>query len=292
VANLFKNKANQEVKIGKPDWLKTKISSGKEYRETKQVVKDHKLNTICESGKCPNQAECWSAGTATFMILGNTCTRSCQFCNVATGKPEDVDPFEALRVAKSIKLMNLKHAVITSVDRDDLKDGGAYTWKRTVELIRKHNPEITIETLIPDFKGELENLQPIIDVAPEIVSHNMETVRRITAKVRIQAKYDRSLEVLKRLKDGGIGKTKSGIMVGLGEFKEEVLATMDDLRVAGVSIMTIGQYMQPSKKHLPISEFVHPDVFAFYKEEGMKRGFTHVESGPLVRSSYHAEKHL
>ena len=292
MANLFKNKADQEVKIGKPDWLKTKISSGKEYRETKQVVKDHKLNTICESGKCPNQAECWSAGTATFMILGNTCTRSCQFCNVATGKPEDVDPFEALRVAKSIKLMNLKHAVITSVDRDDLKDGGAYTWKRTVELIRKHNPEITIETLIPDFKGELENLQPIIDVAPEIVSHNMETVRRITAKVRIQAKYDRSLEVLKRLKDGGIGKTKSGIMVGLGEFKEEVLATMDDLRVAGVSIMTIGQYMQPSKKHLPISEFVHPDVFAFYKEEGMKRGFTHVESGPLVRSSYHAEKHL
>ncbi|MDA9312863.1 lipoyl synthase [Vicingaceae bacterium] len=292
MANLFKNKADQEVKIGKPDWLKTKISSGKDYRETKQVVKDHKLNTICESGKCPNQAECWSAGTATFMILGNTCTRSCQFCNVATGKPEDVDPFEALRVAKSIKLMNLKHAVITSVDRDDLKDGGADAWKRTIELIRKHNPEITIETLIPDFKGEWENLQPIIDVAPEIVSHNMETVRRITAKVRIQAKYDRSLEVLKRLKDGGIEKTKSGIMVGLGEFKEEVLATMDHLRQAGVSIMTIGQYMQPSKKHLPISEFVHPDVFAFYKEEGMKRGFTHLESGPLVRSSYHAEKHL
>ena len=292
MANLFKNKADQEVKIGKPDWLKTKISSGKEYRETKQVVKDNKLNTICESGKCPNQAECWSAGTATFMILGNTCTRSCQFCNVDTGKPEDVDPFEALRVAKSIKLMNLKHAVITSVDRDDLKDGGADAWKRTVELIRKHNPGITIETLIPDFKGEWENLQPIINVAPEIVSHNMETVRRITAKVRIQAKYDRSLEVLSRLKKGGIEKTKSGIMVGLGEFKEEVLATMDDLRNVGVSIMTIGQYMQPSKKHLPISEFVHPDVFAFYKEEGMKKGFTHVESGQLVRSSYHAEKHL
>ena len=292
MANLFKNKADQEVKIGKPDWLKTKISSGKEYRETKQIVKDHKLNTICESGKCPNQAECWSAGTATFMILGNTCTRSCQFCNVDTGKPEDVDPFDALLVAKSIKLMNLKHAVITSVDRDDLKDGGADAWKRTVELIRKHNPGITIETLIPDFKGEWENLQPIINVAPEIVSHNMETVRRITAKVRIQAKYDRSLEVLSRLKKGGIEKTKYGIMVGLGEFKEEVLATMDDLRNVGVSIMTIGQYMQPSKKHLPISEFVHPDVFAFYKEEGMKKGFTHVESGPLVRSSYHAEKHL
>lgn len=292
MANLFKNKEDQEVKIGKPDWLKTKISSGKEYRDTKKVVKDHKLNTICESGKCPNQAECWGAGTATFMILGNTCTRSCQFCNVETGKPEDVDPFEALRVAKSIKLMNLKHVVITSVDRDDLKDGGAQAWKKTVEFIRKHNPEITLETLIPDFKGEWENLEPIIEVAPEIVSHNMETVRRITAKVRIQAKYDRSLEVLRRLNEGGIKKTKSGIMVGLGEFKEEVLATMDDLRSVGVSIMTIGQYMQPSKKHLPISEFVHPDVFAFYKEEGMKRGFTHVESGPLVRSSYHAEKHL
>lgn len=292
MANLFKNKEDQEIKVGKPAWLKTKISSGKDYRETKKIVKEHNLNTICESGKCPNQAECWSAGTATFMILGNTCTRSCQFCNVATGKPEDVDPFEALRVAKSIKLMNLKHAVITSVDRDDLKDGGADAWKRTVELTRKYNPGITIETLIPDFKGEWENLQPIINVAPEIVSHNMETVRRITAQVRIQAKYDRSLEVLKRLKDGGISKTKSGIMVGLGEFKEEVLATMDDLREAGVSIMTIGQYMQPSKKHLAIAEFVHPDVFVFYKEEGMKRGFTHVESGPLVRSSYHAEKHI
>jgi len=292
LANLFKNKKDQEVKIGKPEWLKTKISSGKEYRETKKVVKDHKLNTICESGKCPNQAECWSAGTATFMILGNTCTRSCQFCNVATGKPEDIDPFEALRVAKSIKLMNLKHAVITSVDRDDLKDGGAAAWKKTVELTRKHNPGITIETLIPDFKGEWENLIPIIEVAPEIVSHNMETVRRITAKVRIQAKYDRSLEVLRRLKEGGISKTKSGIMVGLGEFKEEVLETMDDLRKVGVTVMTIGQYMQPSKKHLPISEFVHPDTFEFYRVEGMKKGFEHVESGPLVRSSYHAEKHL
>jgi lipoic acid synthetase len=292
VANLFKNKEDQEIKVGKPNWLKTKISSGKEYRETKQVVKDHKLHTICESGNCPNQAECWGAGTATFMILGNTCTRSCQFCNVATGKPEDVDPFEAARVAKSIKLMGLKHAVITSVDRDYLKDGGAAAWKKTVELTRQHNPGITIETLIPDFKGEWENLQPIIDVAPEVVSHNMETVRRITAQVRVQAKYDRSLEVLKRLKDGGIERTKSGIMVGLGEFKEEVLTTMDDLRSVGVSIMTIGQYMQPSKKHLAIAEFVHPDVFAFYKEEGMKRGFTHVESGPLVRSSYHAEKHL
>lgn len=290
--NLFKNKNDQEVKIGKPDWLKTKISSGKEYREVKKTVKEHQLHTICESGKCPNQAECWSAGTATFMILGNTCTRSCQFCNVNTGKPDELDPFEALRVAKSIKLMNLKHAVITSVDRDDLSDGGADAWRRTVELTRKHNPGITIETLIPDFKGEWDNLQLIIEVAPEIVSHNIETVRRITRKVRVQAQYDRSMEVLDRLKKGGINKTKSGIMVGLGEFQEEVLETMDDLRAVDVDILTIGQYMQPTKKHLSVAEFVHPDVFAFYKEEGMKRGFKHVESGPLVRSSYHAERHI
>lgn len=290
--NLFKNKADQEVKTGKPEWLKTKISSGKEYREVKKTVKEHQLHTICESGKCPNQAECWSAGTATFMILGNTCTRSCQFCNVNTGKPEDIDPFEALRVAKSIKLMGLKHAVITSVDRDDLKDGGADAWKRTVELTRKHNPGITIETLIPDFKGEWQNLQLIIEVAPEIVSHNIETVRRITRQVRVQAQYDRSMEVLDRLKKGGINKTKSGIMVGLGEFYEEVLETMDDLRAVGVDILTIGQYMQPTKKHLSVADFVHPDVFAAYKEEGMKRGFLHVESGPLVRSSYHAERHI
>lgn len=290
--NLFKNKEDQEVKIGKPEWLKTKISSGKEYRETKKAVKEHQLHTICESGKCPNQAECWGEGTATFMILGDTCTRSCQFCNVNTGMPEEVDPFEALRVAKSIKLMGLKHAVITSVDRDDLADGGADTWRRTVDLIRKHNPGITMETLIPDFKGEWENLKPILEVAPEVVSHNLETVRRITRKVRIQAKYDRSLEVLKRLKAGGISRTKSGIMLGLGEQDEEVLETMDDLRAVGVNIMTLGQYMQPSKKHLPVVEFVHPDKFAYFKEEGLKRGFTHVESGPLVRSSYHAEKHL
>ena len=292
MANLFKNKEDQEVKIGKPAWLKTKISSGKEYRETKKTVKDHKLHTICESGKCPNQAECWSAGTATFMILGDTCTRSCQFCNVNTGKPEDIDPFEALRVAKSIKLMGLKHAVITSVDRDDLLDGGADAWKRTVELTRKHNPGITIETLIPDFRGEWDNLQTIIDVSPEIVSHNIETVKRITKKVRIQAKYERSLEVLARLKSGGVLKTKSGIMVGLGESREEVLETMDDLRVSDVDVLTIGQYMQPTKKHLAVEDYVHPDTFAFYKEEGMKRGFKHVESGPLVRSSYHAERHL
>jgi lipoic acid synthetase len=236
--------------------------------------------------------ECWGAGTATFMILGNTCTRSCQFCNVNTGKPEAVDPFEPLRVAKSIKLMGVKHAVITSVDRDDLPDGGAEIWKRTVELTRKHNPGITIETLIPDFKGEWENLNPILEVKPEIVSHNMETVRRITKHVRVQAKYDRSLEVLRRLKEGGIEKTKSGIMVGLGEFKEEVLETMDDLLAQGVEILTIGQYMQPTKKHLAVKEFIHPDTFAEYKRIGLEKGFKYVESGPLVRSSYHAEKHL
>jgi lipoic acid synthetase len=290
--NLFANKEDQTVKIGKPDWLKTAIPSGAEYRQVKQTVKEHQLNTICESGKCPNQAECWSAGTATFMILGNTCTRSCQFCNVNTGRPEEVDPFEPLRVAKSIKLMDLKHAVITSVDRDDLKDGGAAQWQRTVELIRKHNPGITIETLIPDFKGEWENLQPIILAAPEIVSHNLETVRRITRKVRVQAKYDRSLEVLQRLKQGGIKRTKSGLMVGLGEFEEEVLSCMDDLRAVEVDILTIGQYMQPTKKHLSVQEYVHPDQFASYKQEAYKRGFLHVESGPLVRSSYHAERHI
>jgi len=290
--NLFKNKKDQEVKIGKPEWLKTKIGSGENYKEVKKTVKEHQLNTICESGKCPNQAECWNAGTATFMILGNTCTRSCQFCNVNTGKPEAVDPFEPLRVAKSIKLMGIKHAVITSVDRDDLEDGGASIWQKTIELTRKHNPGITIETLIPDFKGEWENLDPILAVKPEIVSHNMETVRRITKKVRVQAKYDRSLEVLRRLKEGGIDKTKSGIMVGLGEFKEEVLETMDDLLNQGVEILTIGQYMQPSKKHLPIQEFVHPEVFADYKKIGLEKGFKYIESGPLVRSSYHAEKHL
>ncbi len=292
MANLFKNKEDQPVKIGKPDWLKTKIGSGKEYRETKRIVRENMLHTICESGKCPNQAECWGAGTATFMILGDICTRSCQFCNVKTGRPEEIDPFEALKVAQSIKMMGLKHAVITSVDRDDLPDGGANAWRRTIELVRKHNPGITMETLIPDFKGEWENLIPIMEVAPEVVSHNLETVRRITRVVRVQAKYDRSLEVLKRLKEGGIKRTKSGIMLGLGERDEEVLEAMDDLRAVNVDVMTLGQYMQPSKKHLPVIEYVHPDRFAFFKEEGLKRGFDIVESGPLVRSSYRAERHL
>lgn len=292
MANLLKNKEDQQVKINKPDWLKVKIPSGKEYLKVKEVVETRGLHTICSSGKCPNQSECWTAGTATFMILGNTCTRSCQFCNVATGAGEEVDIFEPAKVAESIRVMGLKHAVITSVDRDDLPDGGANHWKKTVEMIRKKNPGVTIETLIPDFKGEWKNLDPILEVKPEVVSHNIETVERITKKVRIQAKYWRSMEVLNRLKEGGIPKTKSGIMVGLGESDEEVIQTMKDLVAQGVDILTIGQYLQPTKKHLPVVEFVTPEKFKEYKRLGEELGFYHVESGPLVRSSYHAERHI
>ncbi|MCX7650557.1 MAG: lipoyl synthase [Flavobacteriales bacterium] len=275
----------------KPSWLRVKLPVGDTYRQVRQIVTEHRLHTICESGNCPNMGECWGAGTATFMILGNICTRSCGFCNVATGKPEAVDPYEPLRVAKSVKLMGLKHVVITSVDRDDLPDGGADIWAKTVTVVRKLNPGVTLETLIPDFQGKWENLQRIIEVAPEIVSHNLETVRRLTRWVRVQARYDRSLEVLKRLSDAGL-ITKSGIMLGLGETYDEILETMDDLRMVGVRIMTIGQYLQPSPKHLPVQEFVHPDMFARLREAGLERGFSHVESGPLVRSSYHAEKHI
>jgi lipoyl synthase len=292
MANLLKNKEDQEVRIQKPSWLKVKIPGGKEYLRVKEVVEERNLHTICSSGKCPNQSECWSAGTATFMILGNTCTRSCQFCNVATGAGEEVDIFEPAKVAESIRLIGLKHAVITSVDRDDLPDGGSNHWKKTVEMIRKKNPGVTIETLIPDFKGEWQNLDPILEVKPEIVSHNIETVERITKNVRIQAKYWRSMEVLKRLKEGGINRTKSGIMVGLGEEKEEVYQTLRDLHAQGVSVVTIGQYLQPSKKHLPVKDWVKPEVFAEYKEYGESIGIDHVESGPLVRSSYHAERHI
>ena len=235
--------------------------------------------------------ECWGAGTATFMILGNTCTRSCGFCNVATGKPDEVDLFEPAKIAKSVSLMEVKHCVITSVDRDDLADGGAEIWAQTVRAIRRKSPTTTMETLIPDFMGKWENLQKIIDVAPEIVSHNLETVRRLTKEVRIQAKYNRSLELLRRLKEGGM-KTKSGVMLGLGESEEEVLETMDDLRSVSVDVLTLGQYLQPTKEHLPVEEFVTPEKFAFYKEIGLQKGFRFVESGPLVRSSYHAEKHL
>jgi len=282
---------NTVERVRKPDWLRVKLPTGEEYKKVRNIVSDHKLHTICESGNCPNMGECWGAGTATFMILGNICTRSCGFCNVATGRPLAVDLQEPERVAKSIQLMKIKHGVITSVDRDDLKDGGSIIWAETITKIRELNPGTTLETLIPDFKGEWDNLQRIIDVAPEIVSHNLETVRRLTKQVRIQAKYDRSLEVLKRLKDGGM-KTKSGIMLGLGETEEEVLETLQDLKNVGCEIVTIGQYLQPTPKHLPVVEFVHPDQFAKYKKAGLEMGIAYIESGPLVRSSYHAEKHL
>ena len=275
----------------KPDWLRVKLPIGKEYTEVRQIVTEHKLHTICESGSCPNMGECWGNGTATFMILGDTCTRSCGFCNVHTGKPLPADPEEPKMVAESIRLMKLKHAVITSVDRDDLKDGGAMIWEDTVNEVRKASPGITMETLIGDFQGKWENLQRIINVHPEIVSHNLETVRRLTKQVRVQAKYDRSLEVLKRLKEAGM-KTKSGIMLGLGEKEEEVYETMDDLRNIGVDILTIGQYLQPTKNHLLVIEFIRPEIFAKYKEIGLNKGFRFVESGPLIRSSYHAERHL
>lgn len=280
-----------EGKVRKPDWLRVKLPVGEEYKKVRKIVSDHKLHTICESGNCPNMGECWSAGTATVMILGNVCTRSCGFCAVNTGRPEEVDPYEPLRVAKSVKLMGLKHVVITSVDRDDLKDGGSETWAKTVETIRKMNPGVTLETLIPDFQGKWENLKRVIDVKPEIVSHNLETVRRLTREVRVQARYDRSLEVLKRLSDSGI-TTKSGIMLGLGETEEEILETMDDLRTVGVKILTMGQYLQPTKQHLPVLEFITPAKFEHLGNIAKAKGFEFVESGPLVRSSYHAEKHI
>jgi len=279
-------------RVTKPDWLKIKLPSGKEFSEVKQNVEQHRLHTICESGKCPNQTECWGAKTATLMILGNVCTRSCMFCSVATGKPENVDITEPLRVAESVKLMGLKHVVITSVDRDDLMDGGSKIWAATIRAIRRHNPGVTLETLIPDFKGIWENLQQVIDVKPEVVSHNLETVERLTREVRIQAKYERSLEVLLRLKDGGIERTKSGLMLGLGETEEEIFSAMDDLRKAKVDILTMGQYLQPTRNHLPVAKYVSPDEFARYKEAALGKGFKYVESGPMVRSSYHAEKHL
>ena len=281
----------EEQRIPKPKWLKVKLPTGENYRKVRSLVDEHKLHTICESGNCPNMGECWGEGTATFMILGNICTRSCGFCAVATGKPLEADPFEPARVANSVKLMGVKHAVITSVDRDDLSDGGSAIWVKTVELVRAKSPGTTMETLIPDFAGNWENLQRIIDVAPDIVSHNLETVRRLTKQVRIQAKYDRSLEVLFRLKKGGM-RTKSGVMLGLGETRDEVLETMEDLRSVQVDVLTLGQYLQPTRKHLPVQEFVTPEQFKEYEEIGLKMGYRFVESGPLVRSSYHAEKHL
>jgi len=275
----------------KPDWLRVKLPTGAEYLKVREIVGKHKLHTICESGNCPNMGECWGAGTATFMILGNVCTRSCGFCAVATGKPKPADWDEPQRVAESVKLMGVKHCVITSVDRDDLKDGGSIIWAETIKAIRAVSPLTKFECLIPDFAGKWENLQRIIDVKPDIVSHNLETVRRLTAQVRIQAKYDRSLEVLKRLHEAGL-RTKSGVMLGLGESEAEIFETIDDLAAVNCDVITLGQYLQPTTKHLPVAKFVHPDEFNRYKTYALEKGFRHVESGPLVRSSYHAEKHV
>jgi lipoic acid synthetase len=276
----------------KPEWLRVKLPVGKKYKDLRGLVDKYKLNTICTSGSCPNMGECWGEGTATFMILGNICTRSCGFCGVKTGKPESVEWDEPEKVARSIHLMKIKHAVITSVDRDDLRDGGSIIWAETVEAIRRSNPETTLETLIPDFRGIRRNIDRIVDVAPEVISHNLETVRRLTREVRIQAKYDRSVEVLEYIKDSGQPRTKSGIMLGLGEREEEVIETLHDLKNAKVDIVTIGQYLQPSKKHLPVHEFIPPEQFEKYKRIGLELGFRYVESGALVRSSYRAEKHL
>jgi len=279
-------------RIKKPDWLRVKLPVGKKYTDLRALVDKYQLNTICTSGSCPNMGECWGEGTATFMILGNTCTRSCGFCGVKTGKPETVEWDEPEKVARSIYLMKIKHAVITSVDRDDLKDGGSIIWAETVEAIRRTNPNTTLETLIPDFRGMKTNIDRLINVAPEVISHNLETVRRLTREVRIQAQYDRSLEVLAYLKDSGQIRTKSGIMLGLGEKEDEVIETLHDLHKAKVDIITIGQYLQPSKQHLPVHEFIAPSQFDKYKKIGLELGFKYVESGALVRSSYRAEKHL
>jgi len=280
-----------DIKIKKPDWLRVKLPIGEEYRHVRGLVDTHKLHTICESGNCPNMGECWGAGTATFMILGNTCTRSCGFCAVATGKPDPVDWDEPQRVAEAIYLMRAKHAVLTSVDRDELKDGGSIIWHNTIKAVKALNPDTTLETLIPDFKAEKENILRVAEAAPNIISHNIETVERLTRQVRIQAKYWRSMETLRILKEAGV-RTKSGIMLGLGETKDEVVQTMEDLRNVNVDVITIGQYLQPSRRHLPVDRFVHPDEFASLREIGYEMGFDYVESGPLVRSSYHSEKHV
>ncbi|WP_181306765.1 lipoyl synthase [Rufibacter sp. XAAS-G3-1] len=283
--------AEAQTKTRKPDWLRVKLPVGKEYAKVRQLVDTYKLHTICESGNCPNMGECWGAGTATFMILGNVCTRSCSFCAVATGRPNEYDLDEPRRVAEAIQLMGVKHAVITSVNRDELKDRGASVWHETIVQIKKLSPETTIETLIPDVKANWEALEVMISAGQEVVSHNVETVKALYRQVRPQAKYDRSLEQIRRIKEYG-KRTKTGIMLGLGETQEQVYEAMDDLAANGLDILTLGQYLQPTKMHLEVAEFIHPDLFAHYKEEGLRRGLKYVESGPLVRSSYHAERHV
>lgn len=297
--NLFKNRAPVVIELPtivppqnrKPNWLRVKLPVGPEYARVRRLVDENKLHTICESGNCPNMGECWGAGTATFMILGNICTRSCTFCAVATGRPTEYDTEEPRRVAEAIHKMGVKHAVITSVNRDELKDRGAEIWYQTVVETKKLSPATTIETLIPDTKGNWDALYRMIEGGQEVVSHNMETVERLYRLVRPQAKYDRSLEQLKRIREAG-KRTKSGIMLGVGETKEEVFKAMDDLVEHGLLILTLGQYLQPTKLHLEVAEYIHPDTFEMYKEEGLKRGLKYVESGPLVRSSYHAERHV
>lgn len=282
-----------ELMTRKPDWLKISLPQGKEYLNVKDVIARKKLHTICVSGKCPNMSECWGRGTATFMILGDICTRACRFCSVKTGSPQGiVDWGEPDRLAESIRNMELKHVVLTSVDRDDLPDGGADFWAKTVKRVKELNPELTIETLIPDFNGIEEHINLVIDSGPNIVSHNMETVRRLTPKIRSRAKYDTSLSTIEAIAKSGKAKPKSGIMVGLGEYEEEVIQTMDDLISVGCRVLTIGQYLQPTKKHLTVKEFIKPLQFQKYKEIGLEKGFQFVESGPLVRSSYHAERHI
>lgn len=275
----------------KPDWLKIKVPIGKQYVDVREVIDRNKLHTICTSGQCPNKEDCWGRGTATFMILGNICTRSCKFCAVATGRPLPADWEEPARIAESVKKMKLRHCVITSVDRDDLEDGGASIWAATIKAVKGMNPAVTIETLVPDFRGRKEHLDIVIEAKPEVISHNLETVKRLTPKVRSAAIYMRSLEVVGRVAESGI-RSKSGIMLGLGETEEEVIQVMDDLRIVGCEVMTIGQYLQPSMNHLPVREYIRPEQFEKYRLIGLEKGFRHVESGPLVRSSYRAEKHV
>jgi lipoic acid synthetase len=282
---------NVKRRISKPDWLKIQLPSTGNYNWMNKTIRDHKLHTICTSGKCPNAAECWGNGTATFMILGDICTRACKFCNVKTGKPGPVDFKEPVRIARSIQIMKLKHAVITSVDRDDLPDGGAGIWVETILKVKEMNPNTTMEVLIPDFQGMTNLVQQVMDAQPEVISHNVETVRRLTPQIRSRAKYDVSMDVLKYIAAAGV-VAKSGLMLGLGEREEEVLETMDDLAAIGVSVLTIGQYLQPSPAHLKVEEYITPEQFKFYETEGLKRGFKFVESSPLVRSSYHAERHI
>ena len=275
----------------KPDWLKIKLPKKDTYKDVKQLIKDNNLHTICTSGSCPNLGECWDAGTATFMILGNICTRACKFCAVTTGKPLPVDENEPIKLARSIKALKLKHCVITSVDRDDLPDLGASFWARTIAEIKKHNSKITIEVLVPDFQGKTELIDLVIAAKPDIISHNMETIRRLTPEIRTKAKYETSLKVLNHIAKSEI-RAKSGIMLGIGETYDEVLETMDDLRAINCEVFTIGQYLQPTKQNMEVQEYVKPEVFAEYKKIGLKKGFRFVESSPLVRSSYHAEKHV